>query len=455
MNTNGEMQMSVVHRGVRNTFRNTARTVSITLILGLSIAVSLTMFLALRTVQSKIDEVKSSIGNTITVAPAGVRGFEGGGELLTEADATTVSTLAHVVQTTKILSDRLQTGSTTTLASAIEPGTFGNRQNSAGGATGPIGNGTQRTFTMPITTIASSDLSVVSSLGVSTLTMTSGTMFDAGSQDGVALLGKDIATKNGLAVGSTFTAYNTTLKIVGIFDAGSSFSNNTVIMPIKTLQTLSKQAGLVNSIIVQTDSIDTVPTVQSAITEKLGTRADVVSQQDTSNQAIAPLENIKAISTYSLAGSLVAGSLIILLTMVMVVRERRREIGVLKAIGSSNAGIVGQFAVESLTLTTMGSVLGILLGSFLSNPVLKLLVSSSQTTTGGRAGFAGAAGGMTGRFGAGIATAANTVRDIQAVVGWDIIFYGFLAAIVIAIVGSAIPSFAIAKIRPAEVMRTE
>ena len=428
---------------------------SITLILGLSIAVSLTMFLALRTVQSKIDEVKSSIGNTITVSPAGVRGFEGGGELLTGEDVSAISALPHVAKTTETLSDRLQTGSTTTLTSAIEPGSFGARQNPTAGTAPPIGNGTQRTFAMPLTVISSSDPGVTSSLGVSTFAMTSGTMFEADSGDNVAVLGKDIATKNALTVGSTFTAYDTTMKVVGILDAGNTFSNNMVVMPIKTLQTLSKQVDQLNSIVVQTDSIDTVSAVQAAITAKLGTKADVVSQQDTANQAVAQLENIKAISTYSLVGSLVAGSLIILLTMVMVVRERRREIGVLKAIGSSNAGIVGQFAVESLTLTTMGSVLGILLGSLLSNPVLKLLVSNTQTAASGRAGFAGAAGGMMVRFGAGIATAANTVRNIQAVVGWDIIFYGFLAAILIAVVGSAIPSFAIAKIRPAEVMRTE
>lgn len=445
--------MSVVRRGVRNAFRNTARTVSITLILGLSIGVSLTMLLALRTVQSKIDEVKSSIGNTITVSPAGVRGFEGGGELLTGEDVSAISALPHVATTTSILSDRLLTGSTTTLASAIEPGSFGARQYPAAGNTPPAGAGTQRTFAMPLTVISSSDPQIVSSLGVSSFAVTSGTMFDAASADNVAVLGKDLATKNALSVGSTFTAYGTTIKVAGIFDAGNTFSNSMLIMPIKTLQVLSKQVDQLNSIIVQTDSIDTVSTVQAAIAATLGTKADVVSQQDTASQAIAPLQNIKSISTYSLVGSLVAGSLIILLTMIMVVRERRREIGVLKAIGSSNAGIVGQFAVESLTLTTMGSILGILLGSLLSNPVLKLLVTSTETTAVGRAGFAG--GGMMGRFGAGIATAAATVRNIQAVVGWDIILYGFLAAIFIAIIGSAIPSFAIAKIRPAEVMRTE
>ena len=40
-------------------------------------------------------------------------------------------------------------------------------------------------------------------------------------------------------------------------------------------------------------------------------------------------------------------------------------------------------------------------------------------------------------------------------VGFSILLYGLLAAVLIAVVGTAFPSWLIAKIRPAEVMRTE
>jgi ABC-type antimicrobial peptide transport system permease subunit len=40
-------------------------------------------------------------------------------------------------------------------------------------------------------------------------------------------------------------------------------------------------------------------------------------------------------------------------------------------------------------------------------------------------------------------------------VGWSIVAYGFGTAMVIAVIGSALPAFFIAKIRPAEVMRAE
>jgi putative ABC transport system permease protein len=49
----------------------------------------------------------------------------------------------------------------------------------------------------------------------------------------------------------------------------------------------------------------------------------------------------------------------------------------------------------------------------------------------------------------------NNLSSIHAAVGWSIILYGLAAAVIIAVVGSALASFLIAKVRPAEVMRAE
>ena len=120
--------MGVISRGIKNAFRNTVRSLSITFILALAIAMSLVMLLALKTVQSKIDGVKGSIGNVITVSPAGVRGFEGGGTLLATADGNTISALPNVAKTTKTISERMRKDTDTNLQSAIDPGSFGQRQ---------------------------------------------------------------------------------------------------------------------------------------------------------------------------------------------------------------------------------------------------------------------------------------------------------------------------------------
>ena len=139
--------------------------------------------------------------------------------------------------------------------------------------------------------------------------------------------------------------------------------------------------------------------------------------------------------------------------MIMIVRERRREIGVLKAIGASNLKVVSQFMAEAVTLTGLGAVIGIVLGVIAGNPITRLLVSNNTSGGPGGAGLAGGRGG--GFVTRGLGGVGRGIDNIHAVVGWSIIAYGLLAAIVIALVGSALASFFISKIRPAEVLRTE
>lgn len=449
--------MGAVSRGIRNAFRNSIRTVSIVFILAVSVGMAIVMLVALKTVQAKIANVKSSIGNYITVSPAGIRGFEGGGELLTEQNATDVAALAHVEKVSKTLTDRLrQEGSTsnTSLISPTTAGSFGNRQRRF--QSDENGDSTSNTPpAMPIMITGTNNLDLLSTINASKLDLTSGEKFDPNSSENIAMIGKELASKNNLAVGQTFKAYSTDIRVVGIFDAGNNFANAAVIMPIKTVQALSSQANQINSLIVRADSIDSLSSVKTEIQNKLGAdKVDVTSSQDTEQNAIAPLENIKTISLFSLIGSLIAGAVIIFLTMVMIVRERRREIGVLKAIGGSNATIVTQFAVESLVLTLLGSIFGTILGIILSNPVLSVLINNSSSASQATRPSDGP--GQMMRMGAELgARAQNSLKDLHAAVGTDIILYGLLAAIVIAILGSIIPSFTIAKVRPAEVLRSE
>ncbi len=447
--------MGTIARGVKNAFRNSIRTISVVLILSISIAMALIMFESLKTVETKISSVKASIGNFVTVSPAGIRGFEGGGSLLTDDSISKISQISGVTKVTKTLTDHLDT-TTTNLVTPIAAGDFGNRQQrqSTGSSEGSsAGQNQNHSFAMPIMVSATDDVNVMQSLNVSQFNLTSGEKIDGSSADNVAMLGTSMASKNNLTVGQSFKAYNRDIKVVGIFDSGNTFSNSLIIMPLKTLQTLSNQVGQVNSVLVQTVSIDTEASVTSAIKTQLGDSADVVSSQDTSAQAVAPLSNIKSISTYGLIGSLVAGAIILFLTMVMIVRERRREIGVLKAIGASNALVVAQFSVESLVLTLISSIVGMVLGTFLSNPILKVMVTSSTTSGPSNAGEAHVA--MM-RVGAGIVNGAQgAVRNLQATINWQIILYGLGAAVIIALIGSALPAYFISKVRPAEVLRSE
>lgn len=450
--------MNTVSRGIRNAFRNGIRTFSIVVILGLSIGLALSMLVARQAVNDKITSVKSSIGNTVTVSPAGARGFEGGGTPLTSTQATTVGAIEHVTNVTTTLSDRL-TSTTTNLVSSIEAGALGQRNASNSGVqfqappqmdSSSSSMSETRTFTPPVTVTGVNDLSKASVYGGSSVTYTSGAALDPTKNENVAVVGKNLADKNNLSVGSTFTMYSTIMTVAGIYDTGTTFSNNGLIVALSTLQSLSAQTGEITSMTVTVDSIDNVDTTVAAVKTSLGTAADVTSEQAAAATAVAPLENVKTIATYSLVGALVAGAVIVLLTMVMIVRERRREIGVVKAIGSSNASTMIQFMVESATLTIMGLAVGLGFAVLAATPITSALVdtSTSSSTTQqfgpGAVGVRGAARGLN-----------ESVKAVQASMKPEVILYGVGAALLIAIVGSAVPAYAISRVRPSEVMRAE
>ncbi len=457
--------MNVFTRGVRNAFRNSIRTFSIVLILGLSVGLALTMLIARQAVEDKIQSVKTSIGNTVSISPAGVQGFQGGGEPLTVDQLSKVKTIDHITGVTQSLNDRLTTDNSN-LKSAIDAGTLGNRQagNSGVDFQGPapqMGGSTSqgeitRTFTPPVMVTGTDNVSAASTYGGDTVTFTSGEAFDPTKDENVAVVGKSLAEKNSLTVGSTFEAYDTHIKVVGIYDTGNTFANGNAIMPLAALQRLSDQANDVTSATATVDSVDNIDTAVSAIKSELGDRADVTNNQENAKQTIEPLENVKSISVFSLVGALVAGAVIILLTMMMIVRERRREIGVMKAIGSSNAKTMLQFISESITLTVLGLVVGLVIGIAAASPVTKVLVSNStsnsqQTQGPGEGGPRIGGGGFRGFSNNSLTNA----RNIQASVGWDILAYGVGAAVLIAVVGSALPAYFISRVRPSEVMRAD
>jgi putative ABC transport system permease protein len=437
------------------------------------------MLISLFAVNDRIDNVRSSVGTTINVSPAGIRGFQGGGELLTQADLDKVKSIDHVSTVEQSFQARLTTGTDTSLQSSIEPGSFGQRNNSSGGSASqdsprpdaaPAGAGTNRSgqpMTLPIMASGVEDNASLQSLGVDRLDIISGEGLSSTQEDNVALVGSQLATKNNLQTGSKFTIYNTEIKVVGVYDSGNQFNNSSLLMPIDTLRKLASSEGQINSLVVTTDSSGNIQSVTDAIKTTLGSKVDVVSQLDSTSSALSSLEGVKTITRYSLGGSLVSASAILFLIMLMIVRERRQEIGVLKAIGASNVKIMKQFIAESLTFTLMGSLVGVVLGFAFSNPVLNVLINSSTSQTnqasqasqafrggppGGPAGPAGMAGGPGRQV---VSASQNALQNLNAVIDYKLLLYGLLAAFAIAIIGSSIPAWSIAKIRPAEAMSGE
>jgi putative ABC transport system permease protein len=449
--------VGAVKRGVRNTFRNSIRTVGIVLILSIAVALSVSMLVARDGVNKKIASVRANTGTTITVAPAGSFGFFNS-SVLTANDVTKLHAIDNVSKIVESLSPSLTSNSSD--ISLTAPSFGGSSGAPTGGGFG--GGGSFLRTVRIIGTNSPSTVLVGGANNGSTESLTAGKSFASDSTANVAIVGTQLATANNLVVGSTFTAWSKTFTVVGIYNAGSDFANADVLMPLATVQKLSDSTGEISSAVVYANTIGVVPSVESDIRTSLGSSVDVTSQQSTVEAQIEPLNSVETIATYTLIGTVIGGGLILLLTMLMIVRERRREVGVLKAIGAPNRSVISQFVAESTTFTLMGAALGFLLGMVVASPITNAInnaVSNSSSSTGpggfirpGGGGFRPPSNGGFHFSGRGFT---NTLHQIHVAVGWSTLVFALGIAVAIAVIGSSVAAATIVRIRPAEVLRSE
>ncbi|MEV7131679.1 FtsX-like permease family protein [Arthrobacter sp. NPDC093128] len=478
--------MSVLARSVGNAFRNKVRTGAVVAVLAVAIGLALSMLVANQAVAARVTELNASVGTVLTVNPAGGQGFEGGGEPLTAEQAATAAAVPNVtgVVGTKALRLRNATEAaaqaatgaqttgpggqstttlTTSLTPAVDAGTLGNRNQASQGTTGSTGT-TQRARTMSLPITATGIGAEVDSTGKA-LTITEGSgLGDYTAESTNALLGTTLAEKNGLKVGSTFTINDQTYTVAGLFDAGTTFGNNALYLTLPSAQTLAELPGELSTMIVTVNSMENVDAAKTALQGALGTdKADVTQGQRNLETAVSSLDSVKNISLIAFVAALGTAGLIILLIMVMLVRERRREIGVLKAIGAPNRTVGLQFVLEALVLVALGSVVGAAVASFASGGIASALISSNSSTTtaattgrgmpGGAAGFPGGGAGLPsgGPFGG----ASQLLTTVTASASPGVIAAGIAAVFGVAIIGALVPALLTARIRPIEVLRGE
>jgi putative ABC transport system permease protein len=465
-------------------------------VLAVAIGLALAMLVANQAVGAKVQELNASVGTVLTVNPAGGQGFDGGGEPLTAEQAGTAAAVPNVSSVVGTSSLRLRNATeaaaqstagtqaggpqgapgggqsqnqgtatvTTSLTAAIDAGTLGGRNQAANGTTGTSGTATaQPARSLPIT--ATGIGAEVDSTGKA-LAITQGNgLGDYTAESTNALLGTTLAEKNGLGVGSTFSINDRTFTVAGLFDSGTTFGNNALYVTLPTAQGLAELPGELSSMIVTVNSMENVDSAKTALQAALGTdKADVTQGQRNLETAVSSLDSVKNISLIAFIAALGTAGLIILLIMVMLVRERRREIGVLKAIGAPNRTIGLQFVLEALVVVAMGSVVGAAVASFASGGIASALISSSSTTTtaastgrgvgGGAAGFPGGGSGMPGQGGP-FGGASQLLTSVTASASPGVIAAGIAAVFGVAIIGALIPALLTARIRPIEVLRGE
>ncbi len=97
------------------------------------------------------------------------------------------------------------------------------------------------------------------------------------------------------------------------------------------------------------------------------------NQQDTINSVMG---TVTIIISAIAAVSLIVGGVGVMTIMLVAVQERRREIGIKKAIGATNGNIMAEFMLEAVILSVVGGLIGILFGyllSLLARPILGII----------------------------------------------------------------------------------
>jgi putative ABC transport system permease protein len=218
-----------------------------------------------------------------------------------------------------------------------------------------------------------------------------GSMFseqDVRSVGKVAVIGKTVADQlfpDGEPVGQTIRIRNIPFKVVGVLDAKGfnlfgQDQDDVVIVPYTShMKRLSRRTNI-NSIMVQASSAETIDRVQKDIGDLLTQRRNgkepdftVRSQVELAQAATATTRTMTVFLGVTAGISLLVGGIGIMNIMMVSVTERTREIGIRLAVGAHGRDVLLQFLIEAVILSSMGGLIGILLGIISSQLVSSIL----------------------------------------------------------------------------------
>ena len=313
----------------------------------------------------------------------------------------------------------------------------------------------------------------------------------------VVIIEKNLASQNNLKVGDTVEAQvsgatgagsTMELKVIGIYETvqaqqqsqggnGGGFENfnpagNTVFAPLSVVQKLNATPGYVELGSYYSGSVDDNAALKAAFKkDAAGTSSKYQLATDLSDyKAIAdPLLKARNTSVIGLAGALGACALIILLAMIIIVSGRTRELGILKAIGSTDRQVIAQYAVEVLCICLVAIIFAMgataLIGQSMGN---WLLPKTQQNAASQEAAQQSGPGGAVRRFVAGnqlyksgsrfnfsASAQKQQAAKLNVVYRGSLFLYGILILVGISLVGMAIPVFWIIRLRPARVLSME
>jgi putative ABC transport system permease protein len=177
----------------------------------------------------------------------------------------------------------------------------------------------------------------------------------------VAVVGKAMADKFNLQIGDSWTVKDEDFEVIGILDTtGISEIDSSILVPLQDLQTTLNKDTYYSIYVIPDDVKDTEKIV--AEINDASDNLQALSSADLARQASQIVDQIRFFTFGIGAIAAFVGGLGVMNTMIMAVLERRKEIGVMKAIGANNRMILTQILTESALISIIGGIGGILMG---------------------------------------------------------------------------------------------
>ncbi len=416
--------MNFIKRGLLSLWAKKGRTLLLCAVFS-AILIFVLAGLTIKSAAEKATEnAQNSSGATVTLAASREAMFGGGQNDTSTSDSSStdstserreftstpvkVSDAEKIAALDNVKSYVLVTSGTATAGDGIEPitssdttsssSTSDSSQQGPGGMGGGDMGGKMQTGDFTITGVSSS--ADYSSFSDGTATLEDGealTADDAGTNN--VLIEETLAESNGLSVGDTFKLTDSdgenevTVTVKGIYSTTESASGIAAqVSMLNPVNTIYSYYTLANTLSGNTDE-DTVdsaiytlsePSKVTAFTKAAEKLIDTDTYDLTTNDQlyqsmITPLENVSSFAKNIVILVAVAGIIILTLIVMLMIRERRYEIGVLLSMGESRAKMIFQFFTEMFVTMLIALVIATFTGNIVGNVVGNQLLSQETT----------------------------------------------------------------------------
>lgn len=175
------------------------------------------------------------------------------------------------------------------------------------------------------------------------------------------VVGKKIADTRGYMVGDTIKIAGKDFEIVGkLEETGRDQLDNGIMTELSVLQDATGNKDTISIMMVQPSTPEDADRIEKAINDDFD---EIEAATDkTIMRSVNEMLSQLSLMTFALGSvaALISG-IVIMNVMMMAVRERRREIGTMKAIGATNKQVLAAIVFESVAISALGAVAGIVL----------------------------------------------------------------------------------------------